>query len=58
MVKYYTLHYPPEITSKGMAITQLEVLNLVHMLTYLLPPNPHEYEIKMNTHNLASQQVL
>ena len=41
-----------------MAITQLEALNLVHALTYILPHNLHEYNILINTDNMASQQVL
>ena len=40
-----------------MAITQFDALNLAHTLTYLLPNNPHEYNILINTDNMASQHL-
>ena len=39
-------------------ITQLEALNLVHTVTFLLPPRPHRYTVNVSTDNLPSQQVL
>ena len=55
---YYTVTYPESVLSCSFTIAQLEALNLVHAVTNLLPPLPHNFIIKVNTDNMPSQQVL
>lgn len=54
---FYAQQYPPEITDKLSFINQLEALNLVHALLNLLPPDPRNYNVIVNTDNLVSQQI-
>ena len=54
----YAEEYPSSITDKCTHINQLEAVNLVHALLFLLPPDPFNYCIVINTDNLPSQQVL
>ena len=55
---YYAHDYPLELTTTCPYINQLEAINLVHDLSFLLPPNPVNFNIIVNTDNLSSQQVL
>ena len=50
--------YTPDYAAKADDINALEALNLIHALKYLLPPDPHNYTILVNTDNLASKQTL
>lgn len=47
-----------DLLDRQLSITQFEALNLVHAVTFLLPPAHHEYVVKGNMDNLAHQQVL
>ena len=55
---FYGLFYDDALLSKGFNICQLEALNLVLALTNLLSASPQNYQIVVNTDNVASQQVL
>ena len=55
---YYKVLYPYDVTSRILTITQLEALNLVHAVSYLLPQCPPNFTIIVNTDNSTSQQVL
>ena len=50
--------FSPELLSHCLTIVQLEALNLVRAVVNLLPHNPHNYNIQVNTDSIASQQVL
>ena len=39
-------------------ITHLEALNLIHAVTLLMPDDPLNYDIVVNTDNMNSQQIL
>ena len=58
LTHFYEVQYPDSIISQHMSIMQLEALNLVHAVKFLLPPNPLQFTIVVNTDNSASQQVL
>ena len=55
---FYTEIYDTALTEKLTNIAQYEALNLVHALSLLLPPDPVNYVVRINTDNLASQMVL
>lgn len=56
--KFFAEPYPPSLTDKHLPIAHLESLNLLHAFFHLLPPDPHNYTIIINTDNLPSQQTL
>ena len=55
---YYAVRYPQELTEEVNNIAQLEALNLVHAFKFLLPPQPSDFKVIINTDNIGSQQVL
>ena len=55
---FYAEKYTNNYISQGKPIHQLEALNIVHALKYLLPDNPSNYKIILNTDNTASQCIL
>ena len=56
-VAFCAFQFPPEVFDRGFMIAQLEVLNLVQAVS-LFRPNPCNYDMKVNTDNLPSQQDL
>ena len=56
--KFYAEVYTEEFIKAKPHITNLEALNLVTAVTYLLPESPNKYVIVINTDNKTSQQVL
>ena len=55
---YFAQAYTEQFRSRYKLIHQLEALNIIHALKYLLPPNPNNYKIVLNTDNAASQAIL
>ena len=55
---FYAEDYNTVLTDSLTNIAQCEALNLVHALSLLLPPDPVNYVVRINTDNLASQMVL
>ena len=55
---FYAAKFPPAVASGSLSITQLEALNLVQAVVTLLPPDPGNFKLIINTDNAASQQVL
>ena len=56
--KFFSELYTQQYISETSNIAQLEALNLIQALHTLLPENPEQYKIIVNTDNIASQQVL
>lgn len=56
--EFYAVEYPQSVLNDLMTITQLEALNLVHAFKLLLPNNPQDFRVRINTDNATSQQVL
>ena len=55
---FYAELYPASVLKICTNINHLEAVNLVHALTFLMPPDPVKHNIIVNTDNLASQLVL
>ena len=51
-------HYYAQLFPTLPYINQLEALNLVHALLYLITPNPSDFNMIINTDNLVSKQML
>ena len=56
--KFFSQTFSPSVLEKSYPITQLEALTVIHALKYLLPPDPQNFIIVLNTDNKASQSVL
>ena len=55
---YFAQKYSQSYLSQFKHIHQLEAMNLLHALKYLLPQNPNKYKIILNTDNAATQATL
>ena len=55
---FYAEKYTTQYTAQVKTIHQLEALNIIHALKHLLPENPSNYKIILNTDNTASQCIL
>ena len=55
---YFARKYSVTYLATFKLIHQLEALNVIHALKFLLPPNPNSYLIVVNTDNAATQAIL
>ena len=55
---YFSEKYNKEYLTNTRTIAQLEALNLLHAVKHLLPDNPSQYVIVINTDNQNTQTVL
>ena len=55
---FYAEKYTTQYVNHVKPIHQLEALNIVHALKHLLPDNPSNYKLILNTDNTASQCIL
>ena len=56
--KFFSSEFPLSITNSTLSINQLEALTVIHALYHLLPNDPHNHVIILNTDNQATQSVL
>ena len=56
--KFFAEKYSQILQDQSLHISQLEALNVIHALTLLMPSQPQNYDIIINTDNMATMQVL
>ena len=56
--KFFSVQFPQAVTDLSWSINKLEALTVIHALNNLLPNDPHNYVIVLNTDNQATQCVL
>ena len=55
---FYNELYTEDVKHACSHTNQLKAINFIHALLFLLPPEPFNYSIIINTDSLSSQQVL